>query len=78
MISVFCALEMIQLDETELFRNESSNASKKGFHLYLLKGQSNMAGRAFVESIHAIKHPRVMMLDKNQQWVSAMNMTRYP
>lgn len=37
-----------------------------------------MAGRAFVESIHTIKHPLVMMFDKNQQWVSAMNMARYP
>ena len=34
-------------------------------------GQSNMAGRGLVQSIDTIKHPRVMMLDKNQQWVSA-------
>ncbi|MBN3520178.1 sialate O-acetylesterase [Algoriphagus lutimaris] len=34
-------------------------------------GQSNMAGRGLVQSIDTITHPRVMMLDENQQWVLA-------
>jgi len=32
----------------------------KNFHLYLLIGQSNMAGRGKLESIDRTVHPRVM------------------
>ncbi|SIN66524.1 hypothetical protein [Algoriphagus halophilus] len=55
-ISVFCGLLMIQLDATELYRNENSNVSKKDFHLYLLMSQSNMARRGFVQSIDTINN----------------------
>ncbi len=47
------------------------NVSKKQFHLYLLAGQSNMAGRGKVETEDTIAHLRIMMLNKNNEWVLA-------
>lgn len=41
---------------------------KKQFHLYLLAGQSNMAGRGVVEHEDKMTHPRIWMLNKNNQW----------
>ena len=43
----------------------------KSFHLYLLIGQSNMAGRGEVESQDREIHPRVFTLDKTDEWVPA-------
>jgi len=42
------------------------------FHLYLLIGQSNMAGRGSITSAYAaMSHPRVKMLNANNEWVQA-------
>ena len=42
------------------------------FHLYLLIGQSNMAGRGSITSEYAmVSHPRVKMLNSNNEWVPA-------
>lgn len=42
------------------------------FHIYILMGQSNMAGRGpLTEGYQAMGHERVRMLDKNQQWQRA-------
>ena len=49
----------------------NANYSKENFHLYLLMGQSNMAGRGKVEAIDTLTHPRVFMLDKAEHWVLA-------
>jgi hypothetical protein len=46
--------------------------SKKKFHLYLLAGQSNMAGRGTVEQDDKTTHPRIWMLNKNNQWELAI------
>ncbi len=43
----------------------------KRYDLYLLIGQSNMAGRGQVEAQNTVVHPRVFALDKNNQWVPA-------
>jgi hypothetical protein len=45
--------------------------SKDKFHLFLLLGQSNMAGRGVVEEQDRTPHPRVLMLSKEGQWVPA-------
>jgi len=45
--------------------------SKEDFHIYLLMGQSNMAGRGVIEAIDTITHPRVLMLEKDKHWVPA-------
>lgn len=41
------------------------------FHLYVLAGQSNMAGRGAVETVDKTPHPRVWMLNRDNQWVPA-------
>src|SRR5690606_20034235 len=44
---------------------------KENFHLYLLVGQSNMAGRGKVEEVDKEVHPRVFSLGKESTWVPA-------
>ncbi len=61
-----------------LFANLASaeNAAlpaKEKFHLFLLVGQSNMAGRGTVEQQDKTPHPRVLMLDKSGAWVPAID-----
>jgi len=47
--------------------------SKENFHLFLLVGQSNMAGRGKVEEEDRKPHPRVLMLTKDNRWVPAVD-----
>lgn len=47
--------------------------AKEQFHLYLLAGQSNMAGRGVVEEADRTPHPRVLMLSKEDRWVPAVD-----
>jgi hypothetical protein len=46
---------------------------KENFHLYLLVGQSNMAGRGEVSEADRTPHPRVLMFNKNKEWVPAVD-----
>ncbi len=46
---------------------------REKFHLFLLVGQSNMAGRGTVEAQDRTPHPRVLMLDKADAWVPAID-----
>lgn len=48
-----------------------ANLPPTKFHLYILAGQSNMAGRGAVEPADTIPHPRVWMLTQSGQWVPA-------
>lgn len=41
---------------------------KKKFHLYVLAGQSNMAGRGIVENQEGQHSARILVLDKNGLW----------
>jgi hypothetical protein len=43
------------------------------FHLYLLFGQSNMAGRGRVGPQDQEAHPRVLALDKANEWLPAVD-----
>lgn len=45
--------------------------AKENFHIYLLIGQSNMAGRGIVDPAANKPHPRVLKLDKKGNWVPA-------
>ena len=47
-------------------------AAKAQFHLYLLAGQSNMAGRGVVGEEDRTPHPRVLMLNDQEEWVPAV------
>jgi hypothetical protein len=47
--------------------------SKEQFRLFLLVGQSNMAGRGDVTPADRVPHPRVLMLSKDGVWVPAVD-----
>jgi pimeloyl-ACP methyl ester carboxylesterase len=46
---------------------------KEKCHLYLLIGQSNMAGRGAIEEQDKIPHPRVLKFNKANQWEPAID-----
>lgn len=50
---------------------EAKLPPKEKFHLYLLMGQSNMAGRGRMTEADRQPVPRVWMPDKDNQWVPA-------
>lgn len=52
-------------------QSQTSRKETENLHIYLLLGQSNMAGRGIVEPEDQQTHPRVQMLDKNNQWKPA-------
>lgn len=70
---VFLCLISLACSSKKSISNKAlnDNSSKESFHLYLLLGQSNMAGRGKVEAIDTLTHPRVLMLDKAENWVLA-------
>jgi len=45
--------------------------AKENFHLFLLVGQSNMAGRGPMTDADKVPHPRVLMLNRTGGWVPA-------
>ena len=47
--------------------------AKGEFHLFLLVGQSNMAGRGVVEKVDRVAHPRVLTLTQMGKWVPAVD-----
>ncbi len=47
--------------------------SKENFHLFLLVGQSNMAGRGKIETQDKQAHPRVLTLSRAGKWVPAVS-----
>jgi hypothetical protein len=42
-------------------------------HVFLLIGQSNMAGRGRVEAVDLVPHPRVFSFSKDQRWIPAVD-----
>ena len=55
----------------KLLADAAASQPDRQFHLYLLIGQSNMAGRGPVDAESKVAHPRVLMLNKNRAWVPA-------
>lgn len=51
----------------------TDDEARAKFHVYLLIGQSNMAGRGKVEKEDTTPHPRVLALNKDDQWVPAID-----
>lgn len=52
---------------------EAVKVEKNKFHLFLLVGQSNMAGRGKVEAVDKEAVPRVLSLSKDGKWVAAVD-----
>ena len=46
---------------------------KKDFHLFLLAGQSNMAGRGKIDAKAREEDPRILALNKQSEWQVAMD-----
>ncbi|MHC4626508.1 MAG: sialate O-acetylesterase [Planctomycetota bacterium] len=51
--------------------------SRENFHLFLLAGQSNMAGRGIISAEDKEVHPRVFMLSKDGKWEPAIDPIHY-
>ena len=51
--------------------------AKDKFRIVVLAGQSNMAGRGFIEPEDKIPIPRVYMLDREGKWTSAVDPVHY-
>lgn len=52
---------------------DSALPPKERFHLFLLVGQSNMAGRGTVTPADKVPHARVLMLNQKGEWVPAID-----
>ncbi|MCY7349555.1 MAG: sialate O-acetylesterase [Cytophagaceae bacterium] len=57
---------------TNLFA-QTKPVPPKNLHLYLLAGQSNMAGRGEVEAQDRQAHPRVWVLNQEGEWMPAID-----
>lgn len=51
--------------------------ARENFHLILLAGQSNMAGRGVISPSDRIPHPRVLMQNRQGEWVPAVEPVHY-
>lgn len=56
-----------------LCAEEPTLPPKEDFHLYLLMGQSNMAGRGVVEEQDKMAHARVLKFTKDKKWAPAVD-----
>ena len=65
-IAFFVAFALLSAGCSDLFSNHQK------FHLYILAGQSNMAGRGKVEEQDTQSHPRVFALNQEGQWLPAV------
>ncbi|MEO5563597.1 MAG: sialate O-acetylesterase [Chitinophagaceae bacterium] len=55
----------------------TSMPPKENFYIFLMAGQSNMAGRGFVQPWDTISSPQVLTLNKNNEWVYAKEPLHY-
>lgn len=51
--------------------------AKENFYLFIMAGQSNMAGRGFVQPQDTLSSVQVLTLDKNNEWVYAKEPLHY-
>ena len=71
---IYCsAPRNINSTQTHHFPTTTEKATvlppKENFYIFLMAGQSNMAGRGFVEPVDTISNPRILTLNKNNEWV---------
>lgn len=72
LLQAACVFSFATAKETEV-----ALPAKENFYLFLLAGQSNMAGRGQVSEADKVPHPRVLMLNKQGQWVPAVDPIHY-
>ncbi|MDF1849440.1 MAG: sialate O-acetylesterase [Verrucomicrobiales bacterium] len=72
--SLLClALGLLSVFSVEGLSQEVKDIEKENFHLYLLVGQSNMAGRGKVTKKDKEPQARVLMFNKDREWVPAVD-----
>jgi hypothetical protein len=59
------------------FNKPNSLPAKEKFYIFLLAGQSNMAGRGIIEAGDTVSSPLVLTLNKNNEWVQAKEPLHY-
>lgn len=64
---LFCFLFLLFI----LFVQAQKETVDSNFHIYLLIGQSNMAGRGPVDVESKTVNPQILMLDSNDHWIVA-------
>src|SRR5215204_6168067 len=67
--------------ETNVFPSVSQKKElvppKENFYIFLMAGQSNMAGRGIVAPSDTVSSPLILALDKNNEWVYAKEPLHY-
>lgn len=71
------ALSILVLAANPLAAADFKPPAKDKFLIFLLVGQSNMAGRGTVEEQDKKPHPRVVTLTKGDQWAPAVDPIHY-
>ena len=61
----------------EILDKPNNPPAKEKFYIFLLAGQSNMAGRGIIETEDTISSPLVLTLNKNNEWVEAKEPLHY-
>jgi hypothetical protein len=79
-IHTVAALLLLTLAMRTLAQDATPHApptNKANFHIFILAGQSNMAGRGVVEAQDKQAHPRVFALSQDGQWRPAIAPIHY-
>ncbi len=72
MLLLFCIVPARASTETNLASKSVKMPSKAQLHVYLLMGQSNMAGRGKIGLEDSTPHPRVLVFTLGNKWESAV------
>lgn len=71
LLASLACLTPVQAEQVQQPAKADASQPDPQFHLYLLIGQSNMAGRGTVDEESKAAHPRVLMLTRNREWAPA-------
>ncbi len=77
MKTLFCLAVVMALAGCASVRVVKTPEAAESMQLFLLIGQSNMAGRGAVEVQDQVVHPRVFMMNKRYEWVPAVDPMHY-
>ena len=81
-VFISCAVpKNLTQTQTNIFpaKNEKPKSlpAKGNFYIFLMAGQSNMAGRGIIEAEDTLSNPLVLTLNKNNEWVYAKEPLHY-
>jgi hypothetical protein len=71
-MKIFAAIMLVQIVATTIVNAAEPTKPKQQMKIYLLMGQSNMAGRGAIEKEDKTPHPRVLMFETNNVWIPAV------